>query len=309
MTATRKSVGATHASPASEASSTIGAPTAAPAPSRIAGTFARCKAAGRTAFMPFVTGGYPNLAVCEELVPALVAGGADLLELGVPFSDPIADGPTVQRTSQRALANGTTLDDCLDLVRRLREHHNVQIPIVLMGYLNPFLQYGLERLAATSAGVGVDGFIVPDLPTEESDEFVAACHRHGRDLIFMLAPTSTEARIHEVAARASGFIYCVSLIGVTGARDHLAPELAAYIGRIRMATDLPLAIGFGISRPEHVAQAGALADGVVVASALINHLDQFPEAEQPAEATAFARWLRGSRAVEQSSRDRSSGGE
>jgi len=262
-------------------------------PSRIAGAFARCRAARRAALISFVMSGYPSMAICEELVPALVAGGADLVEIELPFSDPMADGATIQHTSQVALANGTTLADTLALVRRLRERRGVTVPLVLMGYLNPFLQYGLERLAADSAAVGVDGYIVPDLPTEESDEFLAACHAHERDLIFMLAPTSTPERIRAVAARASGFIYCVSLTGVTGARDRLAPELGDYIARVREATELPLAIGFGISRPEQVRQAGALADGVVVASALLNHLDQYPESEQPTQATAFVRWLRG----------------
>lgn len=266
--------------------------TTKPEPSRIAAVFARCRTENRAALMPFVTAGYPSLAMSEELVLALVAGGADLIEIGVPFSDPLADGATVQRTSQIALANGTNLTDCLDLVRRLRREHDVQVPIMLMGYFNPFLQFGLDLLATESAAAGVDGFIIPDLPIEESDEVIAALRAHERDLILMVAPTSTERRIHDVAARASGFIYCVSLTGVTGARDQLAGNLEGYIGRIREVTDVPLAVGFGISRPEHVRQVSAIADGVVVASALLNHLDRFPEAEQPAAATAFVRELR-----------------
>lgn len=263
---------------------------AAPAPSRVAAAFAGAKANGRTALMPFVTAGYPNLATSERLVVALVRGGADLVEIGVPFSDPLADGTTVQRASHAALANGIRLADCLALVARLRTTHGVRVPLLLMGYYNPILRYGVERLAADAAAVGADGFIVPDLPTEESDDLLAACRAEGRDLIFMLAPTSTDARIAEVAARASGFIYCVSLVGVTGARDAL-PDLSAYLERVRQRTNVPLAIGFGVSTPAHVHQVGAVADGAVVASALINHLDRLPDAEQPTAAEAFVRWL------------------
>jgi tryptophan synthase alpha chain len=271
-------------------------------PSRIAAAFAACKAQNRAALIPYVTGGYPTLAKTEELLPALVAGGADLIEVGIPFSDPLADGTTVQHASQVALEQGTTLADCLEVVRRARAG-GIAVPIVFMGYTNPFYQYGLERLAHDAAEVGVDGFIVPDLPVEESDEFLEPFRAARRDLILLVAPTSTDARIKAVAARASGFIYCVSLTGVTGARDRLADELPAYIARVRGLTELPLAIGFGISTPEHVRQASALADGVVVASALINHLDRLPPEEQVAAATAFVRQLAAatSRGVTQSS--------
>lgn len=265
-------------------------------PSRIADAFARCKAEGRVALIPFVTGGYPDMATAERILVALAEAGADLIEIGVPFSDPLADGTTVQRTSQVALSQGTRLVDCIDLARRLRENHGVTVPLVLMGYYNPFYQLGLENCAAKCAAAGVDGFIVPDLPAEESEDFAAACRAHGRDLIFLVAPTSTDARLEDVAAKASGFIYCVSLTGVTGARDRLWDGLPDYIARVRAATELPLAIGFGISTPAHVQQAGELADGVVVASALINHLDQFPLADQPAKATEFVQYLRGASA-------------
>lgn len=253
---------------------------------RITATFERCRGEGRAALIPFVTAGYPSMELTEELVKAIVAGGADLIEIGVPFSDPLADGTTIQATSQKALDRGTTLQDCVDLVQRLRSA-GVGIPIMLMGYTNPFYQYGLERLAETAAAVGVDGFLIPDLPSDESEEFADPLREHGIDLIFFLAPTSTERRIKDVASRASGFIYCVALTGVTGARDQLASDLSEYIGRVRSHTDLPLAIGFGISTPDHVRNASALADGVIVASALINHLDTLPETEQPAAATAF----------------------
>ncbi len=260
-------------------------------PSRIAAAFARAKAEGRTALIPFVTAGYPSLVMTERLVPALVRGGADLVEIGVPFSDPLADGATVQRASQGALANGVRLADCLPLARRLRSAHGVTVPLILMGYYNPILQYGPARLAADAADAGVDGFIVPDLPTEESDELLAACRAYGRDLIFLLAPTSTDERIAEVAARASGFVYCVSLTGVTGSR-HALPDLAPYLARVRRQTPLPLAVGFGVSTAEHVRLVGQVADGAVVASALIDHLDRLPETEQPAAAEAFVAALR-----------------
>ncbi len=263
-----------------------------PEPSRIAAAFAAARAEGRTALIPFLTGGFPDMATVEATVPALVRGGADLVEIGVPFSDPLADGSTVQRTSQAALLNGTRFVDCLDLVSRLRRDQRLTVPMILMGYYNPLLQYGLERAAADAADAGVDGFIVPDLPAEESDEFLAACRTHGRDLIFLVAPTSTDARLAEVGRRASGFVYCVSITGVTGARTDLADDLPEYLGRVRAASDLPRAVGFGISTPDHVESVGRHAEGAVVASALLNHLADLAPADQPAAAEAFVRSLR-----------------
>lgn len=259
--------------------------------SGIAAAFAAARAAGRTALMPYITVGNPDLATSEEIAVALVAAGADLMEVGVPFSDPLADGSTVQRASQVALSHGVTLADCLALIGRLRAR-GVTIPLVLMGYTNPFYQYGFERLAADAAAAGVDGFIVPDLPAEESDALLAACRAHGRDLIFMVAPTSTDERMRLVAERASGFIYCVSLTGVTGARNDLSTGLGAYLARVRATTDLPLAVGFGISSAEHVATVGQHADGAIVASAMMNAIEVLPVAEQPAAAAAFVRGLR-----------------
>lgn len=277
---------------AAEVTATADAPALrqAPPPSRIAATFVRCKAEGRAALIPFVTAGYPSVAQTEVLIEAMVAGGADLVEIGVPFSDPLADGATIQATSQKALENGTTLGDCLAIAGRIRAK-GIETPMLLMGYTNPFYQYGLDRLANDAAEAGIDGFIVPDLPSDESDEFGAPLRAHGRDLIFLLAPTSTPARIKDIASRASGFIYCVALTGVTGARASLPDDLPAYIARVRAQTDLPLAIGFGISNAAQVAQASALADGVVVASALINHLDSLPESGQAEGATTFVRGL------------------
>lgn len=256
----------------------------------IAAAFDRARADGRTAMIPFITVGFPDLATSEEIAMALVEAGADLLEVAVPFSDPLADGSTVQRSSQISLGQGTRLSDCLELARRLRAR-GVTIPLILFGYTNPFYQYGYERLAADAAKIGVDGFIVPDLPAEESDDLLAACRANGRDLIFLVAPTSTDERLRLVAERASGFIYCVSLTGVTGARSDLASGLPEYIARVRATTELPLAVGFGISTAEHVATVGQYADGAVVASAMINAIEVLPPAEQPAAAAAFVRGL------------------
>ena len=260
--------------------------------SGIGAAFEQARAEGRIAVVPFLTVGYPNLTATRELVRAIVRGGADVIELGIPFSDPLADGATIQRASQAALDQGVSLRDAIELVRALREEDGIETPFVFMGYTNPFFQYGLAALAAVAAGVGIDGFIVPDLPTEESDAWVEAFRPLGRDLIFLLSPTSTARRIDEVAKRASGFVYCVSLTGVTGARENLSDDLPAYIARVRAATDLPLAIGFGISTPAHVRGVAALADGAIVASALINHLDTVPADQMAAEAERFVRDLR-----------------
>jgi tryptophan synthase alpha chain len=256
----------------------------------IAQTIAACASEGRAALIPFLTAGYPSPDAMPDLLDALVEGGADLIEIGIPFSDPLADGATVQHASQVALEQGMTLQHALDLARGFRARGH-STPIVFMGYSNPFFRYGLEKLAKEAADAGVDGFIIPDLPLEESDEFAEPLRRHGRDLIFLVAPTSTDARIREVARRATGFIYCVSLTGVTGARDSLSEGLAAYIARVRGMTDLPLAVGFGISTPEHVREVAALADGVIVASALINHIDSVPPEQQATAATEFVRSL------------------
>lgn len=256
--------------------------------SRIASAFARARSERRAALIPFLTVGYPTLEASRELLLAIAAGGADIIEIGIPFSDPLADGATVQRASQVALENGATLTSGFELVAFARQQ-GVDIPIVFMGYANPFFQYGVERLAADAQRIGVDGFIIPDLPIEESDDFRLPLADAGVDLIYMIAPTSTDRRIAEVAERASGFVYCVALTGVTGARSTLSDRLGPYIERVRTQVDVPLAIGFGISTPDHVRQAAAFGDGVVVASALIDHLDTLPLDDQPAAATAFVR--------------------
>lgn len=260
--------------------------------SRIGETFARLRERGETAIMPYVTVGYPERDSTQSVVPALVEGGAAMVELGIPFSDPLADGPTVQAASYRALQNGVTVAYCLDTARELR-HNHVDVPLIFMGYFNPLLSFGLERFASACAEAGVDGIIVPDLPPDEAGDLLEACRRHGRDLIFMVAPTNTDEHIAAIARMASGFIYVVSLTGVTGAREMLSDRLPALIERLRRHTDLPLAVGFGISTPEHVRQAAALADGVAVGSALITRLGSAARERQAEEAREFIRYLRG----------------
>ena len=264
--------------------------------SRIAETFARCKAKGRTALMPFVTAGYPTMEITEKTIHALVDAGADLIEIGTPFSDPIADGTTVQRTSQVSLNNGTRLRDCIDLVRRVRAD-GIEVPFMLMGYFNPVVKYGLDRYITAAAEAGVDGFIVPDLPIEESGRVRDAARAKGIDLIYMAAPTTTESRLRQIGEMGSGFVYCVAVTGVTGARESMSASLGEYLDRVRQHTDLPLAVGFGISTPEHVAEVGKVADGAIVASAMINYTDAFPLEDQPEQAARFVRYLQGQEAL------------
>ncbi len=260
--------------------------------SRIGATFERLREEGRTALMPFHTAGFPTLESSKRIIRALIDAGADLVEVGVPFSDPIADGVSVQGTGQIALQNGTRLKDCVDLVRQLRTE-GITAPLLLMGYYNPILKYGVERFVADCAAAGVDGFIVPDLPIEESAALREACVAHNRDLIFMVAPTSTDDRLVAAAERGTGFLYCVSVTGVTGARDSMSQTLGDYIARVRAHSNLPLAIGFGISKPEHVRQVGELAEGAIVGAALINALNSVADDEKPAKAAEFVRFLRG----------------
>jgi tryptophan synthase alpha chain len=259
---------------------------------RLTRAFARAKAAGRPALMPFTTIGWPELGDTERIVPAFIAGGADIIELGVPFSDPIADGPTVQRVNQRALENGVTPAYAIDVARTLRAQ-GVTAPLLFMGYYNPILNYGLDAYAAACADAGIDGLLVPDLPPEESDPLLDACRAHGLHLIYFLAPTSTPARVDAVVRRANGFIYLIAVTGITGAREQMAAGLGEYAQRARERTDLPLAIGFGISNHEHVKLAAEYVDGVIVASALLNHLSTVPGDQLPAEATRFVESLRG----------------
>lgn len=242
--------------------------------SGIARAFARARSEDRAALLPYVMAGYPDADAAPEIALALERGGADILEIGMPFSDPLADGPTIQRAATASLAGGTTIAACIETASRIRQRS--AIPMVLMGYFNPIHRYGLERFFSHAADAGVEGLIVPDLPPEEAGEVLTIARHNGVDLIFLLAPTSTEARIRGAAEVAGGFVYCVSLTGVTGARSSVAEGLEGFLGRVRRHTSLPLAVGFGISRPEHARQVAQVADGVVVASALIDLIDQTP---------------------------------
>jgi tryptophan synthase alpha chain len=260
--------------------------------SRLGNTFERLRAEGRLGLAMFVTTGYPHLDDTPAIVEALVGAGADIIELGIPFSDPLAEGPTIQKSSQRALRNGVTVRHCLDAARQSRAR--VDAPIVLMGYTNPILAYGLDGFCAAAAAAGVDGLIVVDLSIEEADTLQQACHRAGLDLILFIAPTSTEERMRTVARLATGFIYCVSVTGVTGSRESLAEEVDAMLERIRALTATPLALGFGISRPEHLQRLAGKVDAAVVGSALVDHITE----EDPAgSAAAFVRQLIGGAAV------------
>lgn len=225
--------------------------------------------------MAFLTAGFPEPAATPRLVRALIEGGVDMVELGMPFSDPLADGATIERASHAALQAGTTLAGCLYIAREIRSGTG-GTPLILMGYYNPLLAFGVQRFVDTAATAGVDGLIVVDLPPEEGGELDAACRSAGLDNILLLAPNSEEGRIRRVARKASGFIYCVSVTGVTGARDELPPELPAFLERVRCHTDLPLAVGFGISRPEHVRSLRGLADAAVVGSAIIDVIERSP---------------------------------
>lgn len=238
---------------------------------RIEETFARLKADGRCGLVAFVTVGYPDVETTLKAVPALIAGGADVIELGIPFSDPLAEGPTIQRSSFRALEQGVTVDTCLEVTRKLRAA-GVTAPLIFMGYYNPVLSYGIERFARDAKEAGADGLIPVDLPPEESGELHQAFVNNGLRIIYLLAPTSTDERIRHVGERASGFVYCVSLTGVTGARDELAPEVGDFIARVRKQITLPIAVGFGISQPKHFEAVAKLADAAVIGSAIIDEI-------------------------------------
>jgi tryptophan synthase alpha chain len=266
--------------------------------SRIAETFTRLRATQRAALMPYLMIGFPQRESTLDLVPALEAAGADMFELGMPFSDPLADGATIQRAAQVSLGNGVNLPYCLETVAALRAR-GVRVPLLLMGYYNPLLRYGLERACTDLAAAGGDGWIVPDVPPEEAHDLRHAAEASGLDLIMFVAPTTPDERITQIADLATGFLYCVSITGVTGRRQALWSGLGDFLGRVRQQTDLPLVVGFGISNAEHVAQVSRVADGAIVGSALLNHIEQAADAapNDPAamiaSAAEFVRDLRG----------------
>jgi tryptophan synthase alpha chain len=251
---------------------------------RIASRFAELAKRGELGIVAYVTAGDPSLAASEKIVLAAAEAGADAIELGVPFSDPVADGPTIQRASERALRGGTTLADVLALARRLRERSSV--PLLLFSYFNPMLQMGIEKFASTAAAAGVDGVLATDLTLEEADDYRAVLHSHGLDTVFLVAPTSTDARIDRIAKASSGFLYVVSRAGVTGARDALPAELPSLVRRVRSLTSLPIAVGFGISLPTHVSALGGMADAAVVGSALVTEIEKARSDEAAAEGVA-----------------------
>jgi tryptophan synthase alpha chain len=234
----------------------------------ITAMFASAKAQHRAAFLPYFPVGYPTYAECLDIIEAVAGVGVDGFEIGMPFSDPLADGPTIQAATQVALENGVTVRRCLDAVRELRGR-GIRQPMLMMGYLNPILAYGPERFVQDTKTAGADGLIVPDLPPEEADLLETACAKNGLALVFFLAPTSRTERIALVGARASGFVYMVSVTGVTGARTSLPPDLTDFIKRVRAQTDKPLVLGFGISQPEQARMMNDLTDGFIVGSALV----------------------------------------
>ena len=238
---------------------------------RIAQTWERLKRQGKKALIPYITAGDPSLEITRQLIFALEEAGADMIELGMPFSDPMADGPTIQRASERALAGNVSLRRILELVIEIRK--KTEIPIILFGYYNPFFIYGTKRLAFDARRAGVDGILAVDLPPEEADELKTFTDQTGIDLIFLLAPTSTEDRMRLIASKASGFIYYVSVTGVTGARSTLDKDIEQYVKQIRRFSSLPVGVGFGISTPEQVNKIIRFADAVIVGSALIKVIE------------------------------------
>ncbi len=237
---------------------------------RIADTFAALRERGEVALVPFVTAGDPDLATTEALLPALEAAGADLIEIGVPFSDPVAEGPTIQRASERALAAGASLRRVLELVKSLRPR--IEVPVILMGYANSFLTMGEDRFAEACREVGVDGVICVDVPPEEGEELLSALGERGVDGILLASPTTTPDRLAHLAQESRGFLYYVSLTGVTGAREGLARGIEEQVARARESAEIPICVGFGVSTPEHARQLAHFVDGVVVGSALVDRI-------------------------------------
>ncbi|HID96540.1 MAG TPA: tryptophan synthase subunit alpha [Candidatus Latescibacteria bacterium] len=241
--------------------------------SRISDAFQRLRSENRRAFIPYITAGDPDLRLTRELVFEMEMAGAKIIELGIPFSDPLADGPTIQEASQKALRAGTTLEKILSTVEEIRRASDV--PIALMTYYNPIFRVGISNFLQQAVDAGVDGIIVPDLPPEEGEELRRTAERIGIDTIFLLAPTSTAERIRLVAEASTGFIYCVSVTGVTGAREKLSGQVRELVARVRRHTNKPLGVGFGISTPDQAAEVARWADGVIVGSAIIKVIRKY----------------------------------
>ena len=255
---------------------------------RISQRFAELRESGELGIIAYITAGDPSLDATHKFVLALAEAGADVIELGIPFSDPLADGPTIQRASERALKAGTTLASVLDLVGRIRQ--SSQVPLILFGYYNPIFQMGVEKFAAAASSAGADGVLVTDLTPEESIDYRRILAAHHLDTVFLGAPTSTDERLSTIAAVTSGFLYLISRTGVTGAKDSLPDELPALLRRARAITTLPIAVGFGISLPGHVSVLGGLADAAVIGSALVSEIENAKSVD--AAATTLATRIR-----------------
>jgi tryptophan synthase alpha chain len=252
--------------------------------SRIASIFARAE---HSVLIPYLTVGYPSVEATLKAVPLFAKNGCDIVELGIPFSDPLADGTTIQHASYEALRQGVTSEVCFEVAQELRRQ--VEIPLVFMTYYNPVLKLGLEQFCSKCAAVGIDGLIIPDLPPEEGEELGRSTKRHRLDLVYLLSPASTEQRIRLVTDRSTGFIYLVSLTGVTGARDTLPEELESFVGSVKEKTEKPLCVGFGVSTPEQARRVAAVADGVIVGSRIIQLLDKDKSLKN---ASSFVKSLR-----------------
>ena len=262
---------------------------------RIETNFQELRGSNRKAFVPFITAGDPDLKTTVDLILALEHAGADIIEVGVPFSDPIADGPVIQRATERALASRTTLTDVLLLGADVRK--TSQVPMLIMSYYNPLLRYGLDKLARDAADAGFDGILASDLTVEESAAFVKSMSGAGLNTIFLVAPTSSADRIRRIAQTSTGFLYAVSRTGVTGERQELSTELRDFLKTLRCHTHIPIAVGFGISRPEHVQAVWQEADGAVVGSALVREIEQHASNGNLIDKVAeFTRWLKGTTA-------------
>ena len=243
---------------------------------RIEDAFSQSKREGKPGFIPFITAGDPDLKTTAELLVELANAGATLIELGVPFSDPMADGPVIQRASERALKHGFGLKEIFETTAKARA--KIDTPLVLFSYFNPLLQYGIDKLARDARQAGIDGILVTDLTPEESEQFAATLKLNDLDMIFLVAPTSTDARLEMIAGHASGFVYAVSRAGVTGARDNLSREAELLVARVRRFSSLPVAVGFGISSAEQVAQTCSYADAAVVGSAIVAQIEKLSAA-------------------------------
>lgn len=260
---------------------------------RIEKQFAKLRSEKRKAFIPYLTAGDPSLEATRDLVFAMEKAGADVIELGVPFSDPIADGPVIQRATERALANGVTLEKVLAVAKEIRKKS--EIPLLLFSYFNPLLNHGLERLAKDAVASEIDGVLATDLTIEESDKFVRIMRAANLNTVFLAAPTSSPERMKKIAAASTGFLYAVSRTGITGEQQRLASDLKDFLATLRVHTTAPIAVGFGISKPEHVRAIWAEADGAVVGSAIVKQIEQnMGKPELVERVAAFAKWLRGS---------------